>query len=276
MNLKDTSQIPKLSGIYKIVNIVNNKAYIGSSVNLKARLSKHYYELKTKTHNNKYLLKSFEKYGEDSFIIEFLHIYESIEYKELLDIEKNCILQYDTLNNGYNLILNNSEYFKELNKSESHISNNRNKTSRKVIAFNMFTGEQVKVFNSITEASLFFETSSSNISRVCKGSLNYIKDHTFCYFEDYDSSKDYSKSKSKKGLKLKESHIANLRISNQKRLGRKVYKYSIEWEFIEKYVSMSDAEFKNNLPKESLRRRLDSRTPFEGYYWLSTKKEDIV
>jgi len=56
------------SGIYKIINVVNNKFYIGSSVDLRKRKSKHFSELRHNKHNNKHLQRAWDKYGEASFV----------------------------------------------------------------------------------------------------------------------------------------------------------------------------------------------------------------
>ena len=42
----------KISGIYIIQNILNEKLYVGSSVNINSRLSQHKYQLKKKIHSN--------------------------------------------------------------------------------------------------------------------------------------------------------------------------------------------------------------------------------
>ena len=55
-------------GIYKIINIVNNKFYVGSAVDLKRRKSRHFSELRHGRHNNRYLQSAWAKYGEQSFV----------------------------------------------------------------------------------------------------------------------------------------------------------------------------------------------------------------
>jgi len=40
------------SGVYKIVNIVNGKLYVGSSTNVKYRLWRHTHELRRNVHEN--------------------------------------------------------------------------------------------------------------------------------------------------------------------------------------------------------------------------------
>jgi group I intron endonuclease len=70
------------SGIYAIVNTVNNKMYVGSTVSFKKRWSKHRTQLKGAKHQSKYLQSSYKKYGKECFS------YEVIEYVE----DKNTLL----------------------------------------------------------------------------------------------------------------------------------------------------------------------------------------
>lgn len=61
-----------MSVIYKITNIINNKCYIGSSISFNQRKMTHLYSLRTNTHANKHLQKSFTKHKEESFIFSVL------------------------------------------------------------------------------------------------------------------------------------------------------------------------------------------------------------
>ena len=89
----------KISGIYKITNIVNNKFYIGSSNDIYHRLKHHYSDLKNNNHHNKYLLRSFQKYNKDNFKVEIIEI---VEQSLLIEREQYYI---DTLKPQYNLML---------------------------------------------------------------------------------------------------------------------------------------------------------------------------
>lgn len=60
------------SGIYKITNIVNNKFYIGSAVNIRKRQNEHFNNLRTNKHENKKLQNSYNKYKKESFKFEVL------------------------------------------------------------------------------------------------------------------------------------------------------------------------------------------------------------
>lgn len=94
--------LPKTSGIYKIENLVNGKVYIGSSINIRTRITGHLSDLRTNKHCNKYLQYSFDKYGIESFSVEIL-----IDCKEedLIYYEEFFMNKYDSLNKekGYNL-----------------------------------------------------------------------------------------------------------------------------------------------------------------------------
>ena len=72
-------------GIYKIINVINNKFYVGSSVDLKRRRVRHFSELRTGTHNNKHLQASWNKYGESAFM--FVVITEVGEFVDILELE---------------------------------------------------------------------------------------------------------------------------------------------------------------------------------------------
>jgi len=101
------------SGIYRIVNTVNEKSYVGSSVNLKNRKKAHFIDLKKGKHCNNYLQKSYDKYGSDNFKWEIIENIEFNENKELLKqnlLEKeqywiNKLIIKDGKNIGYNICL---------------------------------------------------------------------------------------------------------------------------------------------------------------------------
>lgn len=58
--------------IYVIKCLVNDKIYIGSSVNLRNRINRHYNDLVNNKHSSKHLQNAFNLYGNDKFIVEAL------------------------------------------------------------------------------------------------------------------------------------------------------------------------------------------------------------
>ena len=89
-------------GIYKIQNNIDQKVYIGSSVNLDYRRTKHFWMLKKGIHDNEHLQNSFNKNGEFSFIFEVL---ENCDEEMLIDRENFYIEKFNSNNSsfGYNL-----------------------------------------------------------------------------------------------------------------------------------------------------------------------------
>jgi group I intron endonuclease len=94
--------IKLICGIYKITNIVNGKIYIGSSNDIKQRWRRHKSDLKLNRHDNVYLQRAWNKYGEKNFKFEIL---EEIPIENLIEKEQYYIAKYNTLYNiyGYNL-----------------------------------------------------------------------------------------------------------------------------------------------------------------------------
>jgi group I intron endonuclease len=109
--MSNFAHLPKTSGVYKIINIVNNKCYVGSSVNLRKRCREHILRLRSNKHPNSYLQSSFNKYGEESFIFEYLE--EVLDCKLLLRREGHFIT---LLCPEYNLALLNPEGYKTLSE----------------------------------------------------------------------------------------------------------------------------------------------------------------
>lgn len=56
-----------ISGIYEIININNDKKYVGSATNLKSRWNIHKHRLRKGNHPNCPLQLAWNKYGEESF-----------------------------------------------------------------------------------------------------------------------------------------------------------------------------------------------------------------
>lgn len=90
-------------GIYKITNTINQKSYIGQSLNIEERWKRHkWYQVKYAKYP---LYLAFNKYGIDKFQFEIL---EECSRDQLDEREMFYISKYDTYNNGYNQTLGGS------------------------------------------------------------------------------------------------------------------------------------------------------------------------
>lgn len=89
--------------IYCIRNKMNNKVYVGKTVDFAGRKTTHLHELRKNQHHSKHLQKSWNLYGKDSFTFEVLET--SIPLEVLHVKEAEWCLKLNALNPdlGYNI-----------------------------------------------------------------------------------------------------------------------------------------------------------------------------
>ena len=63
-----------MCGIYIIKNMVNNKVYIGQSVNIDKRWYDHINALDNHSHYNYHLQAAWDKYGKDAFVFDVVEL----------------------------------------------------------------------------------------------------------------------------------------------------------------------------------------------------------
>lgn len=88
-------------GIYKIINIINNKFYIGSAVDLKRRKARHFSELRNNKHNNRHLQAAWIKYGEQSFVFVVVELVDIAD--DLLAAENRWLKEHVGKDYCYNI-----------------------------------------------------------------------------------------------------------------------------------------------------------------------------
>jgi group I intron endonuclease len=126
------------SGIYKIVNNINGKVYVGSSKNLQARKRSHYCYLRGGKHPNKHLQSAWEHYGEENFSFEIVCYCEE---GQLATEERRVILECESTErkNGYNISDNTTSAMTGLKHSLDSIEKMRN---CKIGSKNQFYGKK--------------------------------------------------------------------------------------------------------------------------------------
>ena len=85
------------TGIYKITNIINNKCYIGCSINIEQRIKEHKRQRKNRHYK---IYKAFDKYGIENFKFEVIAKCPK-EYLEKL--EMFFIKYFNSVSEGYNI-----------------------------------------------------------------------------------------------------------------------------------------------------------------------------
>lgn len=160
--------------IYKIVNAINNKVYIGQTVRtIEIRWTHHKSSTRTKSDNlaihnamNKYGIENFNIYEIDKCYSNSMEeLYELLNSKEI-----NYISEYNSIvPNGYNI-----------SHGGSGVSGFG---CRKILCCNPYTMELLE-YNSIDEASLDTSTPTSNIISCCQNKIRYANNYIFKYSED--------------------------------------------------------------------------------------------
>lgn len=89
------------SGIYQIRNLINNKIYVGSAINLIKRKNNHFSILKNNKHRNNKLQNSYNLYGENNFIFEVIEFVEN--KNKIIEHEQYWIDRLNIVKYGYNI-----------------------------------------------------------------------------------------------------------------------------------------------------------------------------
>lgn len=180
--------LTKYAGVYQIVNKINNKVYIGGTLDLRERLSNHISELRNNHHHSIYLQRAFNKYGVNNFYFEILDICES-NWDIIESIEQNYfnIHKENFVKNTYN-ILNISNRGFSKNHSEETIVKivNSMKNIKKICWYKNKTF--IKCFSRIGIAIKETHFSKTCIYEACK-SKRYVtkKGDCFCFEEDREN-----------------------------------------------------------------------------------------
>lgn len=170
-------------GIYCLINIVNQKRYVGSSKNLQQRLLKHRSLLRKNKHENSKLQNSWNKYNEQMF--EY-YILEYCEEELLTQREQYYI---DTLVPELNItvlvernILSKESRLKQANTRRERISNRDIKLACKEIHQYNLQGDYLRTYSSLKEACEVNNISASSICRYIRGEYkkgsNYLWSYT--------------------------------------------------------------------------------------------------
>jgi len=84
----------KNTGVYCILNLENNKQYIGSSTNVYTRKNQHFNKLRKNEHFNPHLQYAWNKYGEARFI--YIVLERNLSKQEVFKKERDYILSRKT------------------------------------------------------------------------------------------------------------------------------------------------------------------------------------
>ncbi len=263
--------------IYRIINNINNKSYVGSTSAGKSRWNSHKYYLKNNKHPNQHFQNSWNKYGEKAFtflILEEIHFEKNSTeeiVKTLLEKEEFYINQIKPEYNIRVVAESNLglKFSKEVKEKISKSVKSRNKevwqksaeaNKKPILAYNK-EGNFIKEFSSAKDAAVFLNVAPTNITCILKGKGNFIKNIHFKYkTENYPLTIDMSFVFTKRS-------VAALSNRNKSRKSVNIYKNK---ELIKECKSIVEAiKYLNGT--NSLYQIVDTNKEFNGYTLKSIK-----
>ncbi len=193
----------KITGIYRILNSINGKLYIGSAVSINSRFTSHRQLLKSNKHFNIHLQTSWNKYGEENFQFDIVEV----TTLDLLQEREEFYIKFFNSNDrtvGYNNRLNcatnlgikhSDETKKKL--SISHLGHKRSKEAqikisnsqhKKVCQIDL-DGKHVKTFDSMKQVEEMTGIKRQLISMCCRKVIPWAKKFYWCYEQDLNTFK---------------------------------------------------------------------------------------
>ena len=249
--------------IYKIQNKINKKAYIGQTTRERGfndrydskgkgieRVYNYYcYNKKSNRYYNKHLFRSINKYGFNAFDITYI-LDVAFSQEELNIKEKVWILVYDSFKNGYNNTIGGD--------GVRGIKGGLNVLSKSVMQFSK-EGKYIKTWNSVSEASSYYNTDTSNITSCCKHKTYIAVGYIWIYKEDYLKNP------------IVKPYKSNRNITNK----IPIIQLSLQGEFIKEWESMYDAMNILHIDNRLISECCNKKTKSAGnYMWM--KKEDYL
>lgn len=248
--------------IYKITNTVNNKYYIGVTIqaNPNERWSHHKSAIRANI-GCPFLQKAFKKYGEDAFKFEVLIICFD---EDVFKFENEYILKYNSMSpNGYNVALGGKIGMSFLGKKHTE-------ETKKIIS------EKSKAHNAIPEVrerarqNAIKFNSTHNISDLMQKSEKWqkaLKEGRIGHTQTEEGKKKISEG-------LKEYHKNNVvdvtkQINAVKKANsKKVIQYSKDSILIQQFDSMTIAEEKTGVTRQNIQHNACGRSKTAGgFIW---------
>jgi group I intron endonuclease len=282
--------ISVISGIYMIRNLVNNKVYVGKSVNVEKRFNEHKRKLISNTHDNIHLQRAWNTYGKENFSFTIIKCCEEslLNEKEIYYIKE---LNSNNMDFGYNLTdggdgatgyRHTEETKKKIaelqigkkmsNKTKINMSiakkGKKPKNLDMIIKHNIETSKQIiqinidektiMIWNSIQECARETNIFATNIVKCLKGTYKTCGNSIFLYKGEFELND------------LDIDLIIKERTFKQKTI-KGIVKLSLDLKFIEEYSSMKELEPQGYVRQYLRLCCIGKKESYKGFKWMYKK-----
>lgn len=234
-------------GIYRITNLLNNKVYIGSSIDVAFRLKTHQYRLNVQSHENSLLQRAWNKYGKTNFSFEMV---EECPFDIMYDREQFWLDTYSKEGNVYNFDL-------KIKKTDSEI---RRLNISKSLKGLMSGGKNPRYVH-------LSEDETKRIIKIYQDGASIHEKELYGYGHSVVL-------RVLKENKIRVRRMAETRIGKPGSRAKRVYQYNMKGEFIKEWRCISEAAealgiTRNTIGDQCKGKRKSSRT---NYLWKYAKQ----
>lgn len=171
-------------GIYIIYNKINKKCYVGQTKNLYKRCKEHINSLNNNYHFNKYLQRSWNKYGSDNFDVYGIEIVDDESRLNECELKYIKLLQSRIYKYGYNAKLDTYDRIDENSSGNKGIVL---PSKRRAVVQLDFNGNFINRYDCATVAASVTGIHWSNIASCCNKQRGNAGGFIWIYEDEYKS-----------------------------------------------------------------------------------------
>ena len=243
--------------IYKISNNLNNKVYIGSSIDVERRWRQHKEaSINEKDHHYNYpLMVAFREFGIANFtfeVVDTLPDYQAmIQAEHDWIIKENCIVP-----NGYNQTNNTNSPMFDPNVAKKMSDTKRDKYGKRVSEIDS-NGNIIDVWDSLAEAGEKTGLDRFKISDVCNGRRLTTGDRVFRFLDEEEN------------IIIPEIKVNQVQTNRITKTSRKVIKMDDNNNILQTYDSVALAAADNNCDASAISKVCNGkRNKCGGFKWM--------
>ena len=243
--------------IYKISNNLNNKVYIGSSIDVERRWRQHKEaSINEKDHHYNYpLMVAFREFGIANFTFEVVDTLP--DYQAMIQAEHDWIIKENcVVPNGYNQTDNTNSPMFDPNVAKKMSDTKRDKYGKRVSEIDS-NGNIMDVWDSLAEAGEKTGLDRFKISDVCNGRRLTTGDRTFRFLDEEEN------------IIIPGVKVNQVQTNRITKTSRKVIKMDDNNNILQTYDSVALAASDNNCDASAISKVCNGkRNKCGGFKWM--------